>query len=98
MGLGPNECLPCLGECYTCNINDSYCFSCDPGFYHYNYSCNTNCTNPDYFADDNTWTCLECSIHCVKMTMNLFYKDSLKEDLVCDLIFTQDLTWGPTEI
>ena len=32
------------------------------------------------------------------MTMDVYWKNSLREELVCDLAFTQDLSWGPAEI
>jgi len=30
--------------------------------------------------------------------MLAYFKTSLKDEMVCDLTFTQNLTWGPTEI
>ena len=30
--------------------------------------------------------------------MNLYWENSLHEDLVCDLTFSQDLSWGPSDI
>ena len=32
------------------------------------------------------------------MTMDLYWKNTLHEDLVCDLTFSEDLNWGPAEI
>jgi len=97
-GLGPNLCLPCDTKCLTCAINSTYCFSCNVSYYLLDNTCGSTCPFPEYFPDNATWKCLSCATYCVNMTMDVYWKNSLHEDLVCDLTFSEDLSWGPAEI
>lgn len=97
-GLGPNTCQPCDPYCFTCAINSTYCFSCNPTYYLLGNTCGASCPFPEYFPDNATWTCLSCAQYCVTMKMNVYFLNALNEDLVCDLTFSQDLNWGPAEI
>ncbi len=75
---GPNLCFPCNVTCLTCNFNPNYCLSCVPGYYLLNNTCNLTCPEPAYFADNATWSCIDCSLACVSMTMDLYFKNNLK--------------------
>lgn len=76
--LGPNLCLPCDTKCLTCSINSTYCYTCNTTFYLLANTCGGSCPFPEYFPDNATWTCLSCATHCVNMTMDVYWKNSLR--------------------
>ena len=78
-GAGPNVCTSCDPSCTRCSINSTFCHSCNISFYYLANTCNSTCPAPDYFADNNTWSCLSCATACVSLNMNLYFSDSLKE-------------------
>jgi hypothetical protein len=84
--------------CYECDINATYCSSCNPTFYYFEDTCGPTCNEPTYFPDNNTWTCLECAVYCVELNTSLYFKDSLKNYLYFDLTFSEDLSWGESDI
>jgi proprotein convertase subtilisin/kexin type 5 len=97
-GVGPNLCLSCDPSCVTCLYNSTFCFSCFAGYYYLNNTCLTSCPFPAYFSNNATWSCLSCSATCVNMTMKIYFQNSLKNTLICDLAFTQALSWNSSDI
>jgi hypothetical protein len=54
-----NKCVPCDYKCRKCTNDPLPCQACNPTYYLYQNVCGTSCPT-GYFADDPTWSCLDC--------------------------------------
>jgi hypothetical protein len=89
--LGPNTCKACAAGCATCTANPTPCQSCQNGSYLYNSTCGSTCPNGT-IAYSATNQCLDCSIYCVDLTINMHFSDSLNSILYIDMTFTNVLS------
>lgn len=89
-GSGPNTCLPCAAVCLTCTANPDPCQSCNNGSFLYNFTCISTCPT-GYIAFTGLNQCLDCSIYCVDLTINMHFPTALSDYLYVDMIFTRNL-------
>ena len=87
--IGPNTCQLCdTTACATCTGNPSPCQSCITGMYLYNFTCVSTCPS-GYIAFNDV--CLDCSIYCVDVSINMYFPNSYADQLYIDMVFTRDL-------
>ena len=85
-----NTCQPCDVSCLVCTANPSPCSKCNPGYWLNVDVCGATCP-AGQFPDNVTWSCLQCDIWCVKLTMSMYFPDTTNSQINVDMSFSEDL-------
>lgn len=75
-----------------CTGSPSPCSACAATYYYYASACGRTCPEL-FFADNNTWACLECSVYCVELEMTMYFSDATNQKIYIDMQWSEDLNF-----
>jgi hypothetical protein len=77
---GPNVCIACNSACASCAGSANGCTTCAGGYYMTSSICSNTCPNGTIASNyTGSGSCINCSISCVDLTINMYFSSILNE-------------------